>query len=100
MDRQGRWSISPAYDLTFSYNPNNRWISEHQMKINNKTNSITDDDMITCGTGMGLSKEYCRETIEKARIVVDHWDKYAEKAGISERRTDEIRNGIRKCIES
>ena len=94
MDRQGNWKMSPAYDLTFAYNPGNKWISEHQMKINNKSSEITEDDLIKCGLSMGLTKEYCRETIRQTCSVVSNWSDYAKKAGISKKRAEEVRQGI------
>lgn len=97
MDRKGTWRLSPAYDLTFAYNPDNKWISRHQMNINSKASFITDADLIACGTGMGLSKEYCSNTIEQTRTVINDWPGYAERAGISEERAEEIRIGIRAC---
>lgn len=27
MDRQGKWVLAPAYDMTFAYNPNSIWTS-------------------------------------------------------------------------
>lgn len=99
MDRQGKWSLSPAYDLTFAYNPNNKWISEHQMLINNKSSRITDKDMIQSGIQMGLTREYSVSVVEEIRHVVNNWYEYAKKAGISERRSEEISQGIRKCNE-
>lgn len=99
MDRQGKWSLTPAYDLTFAYNPNNKWISEHQMLINNKSSRITDNDMIQSGIQMGLTREYCVSVVEEIRQVVNNWYEYAMKAGISESRSEEISHGIRKCNE-
>ena len=99
MDRQGKWSLAPAYDLTFAYNPNNKWISEHQMLINNKSSRITDNDMIQSGIQMGLTREYCVSVVEEIRQVVNNWYEYAMKAGISESRSEEISHGIRKCNE-
>jgi len=99
MDRQGKWSLSPAYDLTFAYNPNNKWISEHQMLINNKSSRITDNDMIQSGIQMGLTREYCVSVVEEIRQVVNNWYEYAMKAGISDSRSEEISHGIRKCNE-
>ena len=49
MNRKGEWELSPAYDLTFAYNPDNRWISKHQMSINGKTSGITANDLIASG---------------------------------------------------
>jgi serine/threonine-protein kinase HipA len=90
MNKKGEWHISPAYDITFAYNPDNEWISKHQMTINGKSSEITDIDMITCGKKMGLEESFCKETIDKIKAVVSDWVKYAEKANISENRTMDI----------
>ena len=90
MNKKGEWHISPAYDITFAYNPDNEWISKHQMTINGKSSEITDIDMITCGKKMGLEENFCKETIDKVRAIVSDWVKYAEKANISENRTMDI----------
>lgn len=90
MNKKGEWRISPAYDITFAYNPDNKWISRHQMTINGKASEITDEDMIACGVKMGLTVSFCREAIESAREVVSNWLQYAENAFISEGRAVDI----------
>ena len=94
MDRKGKWRISPAYDLTFAYNPNNEWLSMHQMSINNKAANISDDDMIACGEKMGLANSFCKETIDTVKNVVSNWYHYAEIAKVSEKRAKDIALGI------
>ena len=36
MNKSGIWSLAPAYDVTYAYNPTNKWISKHQMAVNGK----------------------------------------------------------------
>ncbi len=91
MDRKGGWRLSPAYDLTFAYNPGNKWISKHQMSVNGKSSDIETDDLITCGKSMGLSLLFCRKVIAETEAVVLNWLVYAEKSGIGEKRALEIR---------
>ena len=31
MDKQGQWSLAPAFDMTYSYNPSGAWTATHQM---------------------------------------------------------------------
>ena len=31
MDRSGTWSLAPAFDMTYSYQPEGKWTSSHQM---------------------------------------------------------------------
>ena len=33
MDRSGEWSLSPAYDVAYTYNPSDRWTGDHQMSL-------------------------------------------------------------------
>lgn len=90
MNRNGEWHISPAYDVTFAYAPDNKWISKHQMTINGRSKAINDEDMIACGNRMGLSTDFCKETIEIIRTVVTNWLEYAERASLSEKRALDI----------
>ncbi|MBQ6104409.1 MAG: type II toxin-antitoxin system HipA family toxin [Lachnospiraceae bacterium] len=95
MNRRGEWSVSPAYDLTFAFHPDNRWISRHQMSVNGKSSGITEADLLLCGRNMGLPAELCRKTIAETELVIGKWMTYAEQAGITESRAEEIQNGIR-----
>ena len=95
MDRKGKWTLSPAYDLTFAYNPDNRWISRHQMSVNGKTSGITAEDLVASGKSMGLSQGFCRKVLSETEVVVGKWLSYAEKCGISEERANEIQKGIK-----
>ncbi len=95
MNRKGKWSLSPAYDLTFAYNPDNRWISRHQMSINNKTCNITEADLTTYGKSIGLTLDFCQRTIADTKSVVSNWLDYAARCEISEERAIKIQEGIK-----
>lgn len=95
MNRKGKWSLSPAYDLTFAYNPDNRWISRHQMSINNKTCNITEADLTTYGKSIGLTLDFCQKTIADTKSVVSNWLDYASRCEISEERAIKIQEGIK-----
>jgi len=38
MNKAGEWSLAPALDLTYSYNPSGTWTAHHQMTLNGKRN--------------------------------------------------------------
>uniref|UniRef100_UPI0035694DE0 type II toxin-antitoxin system HipA family toxin n=1 Tax=Hyphomonas sp. TaxID=87 RepID=UPI0035694DE0 len=44
MDKQGRWSLSPAFDVMYSYNPAGVWTSRHQMSLNGKLDGFDRED--------------------------------------------------------
>lgn len=80
MDKNGVWRLSPAYDVSWSYNPEGLWTSQHQMSINNKWMDITKDDLLAVASSMSIKKP--REIIEKVIDVVAHWPDYATPLGI------------------
>ncbi|MBR5338203.1 MAG: type II toxin-antitoxin system HipA family toxin [Lachnospiraceae bacterium] len=90
MDKGGKWSLAPAYDITFAYVPGNRWLSDHQMTIAGKTNDITVQDLITCGRTMGLGTAFCRSVVDKTIEITGKWMQYAEDDSIDEERASEI----------
>ena len=85
MDRTGTWRLSPAYDITFSYNPSNRWLRAHQMTINGKTTEITKIDLLAAGSQMGLKARRCKDIISEVLSAVEDFSIFAEQAGISEK---------------
>ncbi len=36
MDKAGHWSLSPAFDMTYSFQPTGKWTSVHQLILNGK----------------------------------------------------------------
>lgn len=85
MDRSGKWRLSPAYDMTFSYNVMNKWLSAHQMTVNGKKSGIDLDDLLMTGTKMRLRKKKCVDIISQVSIVVSKFARYAEELKIKEK---------------
>jgi serine/threonine-protein kinase HipA len=81
MDETGQWSLSPAYDVTFAYNPSNLWLSQHQLSINNKRRDLTRNDLLSLATQMNVKK--ANEIIENVKDVISKWKEYASDSGIA-----------------
>lgn len=92
MDKKGVWRLSPAYDVSWSYNPEGQWTSQHQMSINNKWTDITMDDLLAIASAMNIKKP--REIIEKIIDVVAHWIYYATPLGIPQETIDTIDSSL------
>ena len=90
MDRNGSWKMTPAYDLTFAYKPDHRWLGRHQMTLNGKSSDVSTSDLVSFGIKNGLTERFCRKTLAEIAGVIKRWPEYAEKCGISEERTEEI----------
>lgn len=85
MNRRGEWRLSPAYDITFSYDVNNRWLKAHQMLINGKQADIKADDLVMAGRNMGLSPQKCRKIIDEVSGVALGFMDYMDRAGVREK---------------
>lgn len=92
MDRNGEWKLSPAYDITFSYNPANKWLRAHQMTINNKNRDIQFEDLMIVGASMGIKKKKCMDIISRVGIAVGCFEKFAMEANIRESTYSNIKN--------
>ena len=68
--REGKWSLAPAYDLT-----NDATLGEHASTINFK-GVPTDEDMITVGMNIRMSRERCQQIIEEVREGTRELKKY------------------------
>jgi serine/threonine-protein kinase HipA len=67
MNEQGEWSLSPAYDLLYSFGPVT--YGEHKMSINGKNSEITVDDLALCGYSVGLEKGFMKKAIEEVSDI-------------------------------
>ena len=85
MDRNGKWRLSPAYDITYSYDITNKWLSAHQMTVNGKKSDINLIDLLEVGKKMGLKKKKCTDIISKISLVVADFERYANEANIREK---------------
>ena len=95
MDKSGKWRLSPAYDITYSYDVTNKWLSAHQMTINGKKSNIGLGDLLEVGDKMGLKKSKCMDIIVMISHVVADFEKYANDTNIREK----TYMGIRKVLD-
>ncbi len=90
MDAKGVWRLSPAYDITYAYEPTNYWLSKHQMSMNGKLDSFVTEDFVASGKKMNISKKKIQKIVEEVESTVSKWKFYAEEAGVKEQIAEEI----------
>ncbi|MBQ8666583.1 MAG: type II toxin-antitoxin system HipA family toxin [Lachnospiraceae bacterium] len=96
MDKNGKWKLSPAYDITFSYDPSNKWLRAHQMTVNGKHSEIGLDDLIKAGASMGIREKRCKDMINEVNNSVTDFLSIAENVGIKEKTAHYIYSTIEK----
>ena len=94
MSKDGKWKLSPAYDVTYSHNPAGKWTNQHQMSINGKRDHFTKEELIHTGKSISISKP--EEIIDEVIMAVDKWSYFADKAGVKKDVCLEIEKQHRK----
>ncbi len=92
MDRAGRWSLAPAYDVTYAYNPDGMWTGTHQMSINGKRDGITRQDLLLSARNMGVKKAEAEQIIAAVQESLSGWYGFAETAKLREETAHAISN--------
>jgi serine/threonine-protein kinase HipA len=90
MDRTGQWSLSPAFDITWSFNPAGGWTATHQMSVNGKRDQFTRADLLAAGRSAQLKRGRAEAIAEEVIAAVRDWPRYAAGAGVPEDRYREI----------
>ncbi len=95
MDRNGNWSLAPAYDVTYSYQPGGGFTAQHQMSMNGKRDGFVMDDFNACGKVANLKRGQAKKIVEEIRNVVSRWRDYAESCGVFPEQRKKIQNALR-----
>lgn len=90
MDKSGKWTLSPAYDVSFAYNPDGAWTSSHQMSINGKRKKIAASDFDTCARIAGLKNAEVKAVVSEVCTSLSHWKEFAATAGVTGERAEAI----------
>ena len=93
MDRQGRWRLSPAYDMTFIFNSGGyQPESEHCMSVDGKTSGMTKQDVLSFASDNGIRRP--EAIINKVVEALKTFRTFADRYGVK----DEWANRVGTCI--
>lgn len=96
MDRSGEWRLSPAFDVSYAYNPTGDWTSRHQMSLNGKRDGFGLDDLVRFGAFCGIKRAKARGIIAEIQAQVAKWMDFAGQAGVPEQRAAGIQRALRQ----
>lgn len=77
MSREGEWSLSPAFDLTYSFDPTGQWTKTHQISLGGKGNGFVRDDLIAFGRTCDVSPREANEIVDGTREAFSTFSKLA-----------------------
>ena len=88
MDPNGRWRLSPAYDMGFAYNPSGAWTATHQMSINGKFDDLTRKDLLEFAAANNIKN--ASEIIDQICETTSAWPELARNCGVPQTMIDAI----------
>jgi serine/threonine-protein kinase HipA len=95
MDKTGRWQLSPAFDVTYSYNPAGAWTSQHQMSMNGKRDNFTPDDFVATAKTAAMQRGRAPEIVAEVAASIARWPEFAAEAKVTDSQTAQIRAQLR-----
>jgi serine/threonine-protein kinase HipA len=95
MDKSGAWSLSPAFDVTYAYNPTGLWTSRHQMTINGKSDEFTREDLEAVAQVAGLKRGRSEAILSEVIATVEQWPRFADATGVLGSQRDQIASNLR-----
>jgi serine/threonine-protein kinase HipA len=78
MDANGKWSLTPAYDLTFA--KGGGWTATHQMRVADKRADITRADLVGVAETFGIRNP--AGIIAQVADAVSQWPHHAAEQGV------------------
>jgi serine/threonine-protein kinase HipA len=98
MNPSGEWSLAPAFDVTYSYNPAGTWTGTHQMTLNGKRDGFTREDFALCARSALMKRGRAATILEEVQAAVERWPEFAAAAGVPDEWRDKIQKAHRLTI--
>lgn len=76
----GVWELAPAYDVCYSYDPKNHWVSQQTLSINGKRSAIDYSDLMTIAKANNINKS--DGIINQINTVVKNWSDFASQSKV------------------
>jgi len=95
MDEEGSWALAPAYDMTYSYDPNGLWTGKHQMTMKGKQSDFSLDDFKACSEIAVLKRGRFKQIIQEVDTVASRWTDYADEVKVDPKQRDQIQKVLR-----
>lgn len=93
MNKRGEWSLAPAFDVNFAFNPDGAWTGAHQMSIAGKRDDFEGEDLLGLAQSFGIPK--AKGILDEVRESMGEWRGHAEAAGVTEERALDIEGCFR-----
>jgi serine/threonine-protein kinase HipA len=90
MNRRGEWRLSPAFDISYAWNPSGKWTRQHQMSVNGKRDGFERGDLLMLAKTAGIKKAHAEQMVQRVIEVVRRWPDFAGKVGVNDEQANKI----------
>ena len=91
MNRKGIWRLSPAFDITYAWDPKGNWTSKHQMSVNGKRDDFKRKDLVALASMAGIKRTRANEMIDKTLKTIGKWLEFANIAGVDDKTAEKVK---------
>ncbi len=92
MGQDGIWHLAPAYDLTYAYQPDNRFTRAHQLSICGKRELITRDDLLALAREVNIKRP--GQILDTVMEATSRWPEFADQAKMPSAQMSVIRKNF------
>ena len=98
MTKAGEWTLSPAFDVTYSHNPDGAWTSTHQMTANGKRDGFTIADFRAVAKAASMKRGRAEAILEEVQVAARRWPEFADQAKAPEEWVEQIGESHRLSV--
>lgn len=98
MDQSSSWSLAPAFDIAYGYNPTGDWTSQHQMSLAGLRDNFTLDALIDGGKSAGVSPRAVKAIVREVTEAVGQWRMIANDIGVPADFVHDVETNLRLDI--
>ncbi|OJX71280.1 MAG: hypothetical protein BGO95_09580 [Micrococcales bacterium 73-13] len=80
MDAEGRWSLAPAYDVTYANVPGHPYLGRHCLGVDGEYVLVDRDRMLRLADRFAVP--YAKRELERVREAVERWPEFAAEAQV------------------
>lgn len=95
MNKRGEWSLAPAFDVTYSFNPSGAWTATHQMTLNGKRDAFTRADFDAAAKSAVMKRGRSATILDEVIAAVQRWPEFAAEAKLSDAWREQIQRAHR-----
>lgn len=88
LPRGGRWSLAPAFDVTFAYSEAGQWTNQHQMSVNGRFRDIGPKDLLAVADQYSIPG--AKAALQTIADALGDWSTFASDAGVDKATAEDI----------